>query len=620
MFEKVGGYHILPNIPNISLVDINSQYKYAQADDEIVEFLGRYRALHDHFYVRIINVAAGEYWGANNNADFFPEEHLMVNHPNYGYRTFQLYAKIYRHHANKNPEAAYGNIPIAVYNRRMHYVESVLELPMDRNGDIYRQLEKGQFPKTSMGTKVPYDICTICGRKASSQADRCIHILQEKKKIYPDGKMVAMINHYPRFFDQSIVVIPADSIALGLERVYPKGGETMNIKAAEDYSDCLQKVASLGVDKAADFAKRVESFITDSRPGLETFTTEIRNKLQAGEKPFTKQDLEIMSEHTPQSVFDTLTTLGVIPTIKEASDILTVTEDNVDHITAEQELASEPTLVNKLAHLCPNRSWALPYLAPRLAKIASEPARKEHPYEKIEQAKLNALAAGLLSFPAIMMGMSEATMSVKGIPPITATLKLTKSGLAGALASLGVALLAYKAGEIGNLVARKNYEEEKTSGMKALVATVPAAWFASEYMKSKRDMGYDVGGVGNFVAEHPFITAGLATAGVHRAGEYLTQHSSPSLTHDVASLAKKHPYLAAGSAALALSGGVKGLYNKGKAFKSLYSEGGKHAEYNSQTRNSLQSIGILMNEKEIAKFAELYYYSLLRILDTMTIQ
>src|SRR5512135_3518387 len=60
-------------------------------------------------------LGAFEYWGNNRNGDSFPEESLAHEGDEYGYKTFEKYAKIYKHHINKDPKAAYGEVPLAVY-------------------------------------------------------------------------------------------------------------------------------------------------------------------------------------------------------------------------------------------------------------------------------------------------------------------------------------------------------------------------------------------------------------------------------------------------------------------------------------------------------------------------
>lgn len=168
-------------------------------------------------YVMVIALGASEYYGQNINGDIFPEAALLHEGEDYGYRTF-LNGHAFRHHQNKDPNAAFGMIPVSIWNNEMKRVELILEL--DRNKaqqfdaqDIIDKIEAGVSVSVSMGCKVPYDICTICHNKAKVRAEYCYHLLNEMGTIYPDGRQVGAVNTMPRFFDLSFVFIGADKIA-----------------------------------------------------------------------------------------------------------------------------------------------------------------------------------------------------------------------------------------------------------------------------------------------------------------------------------------------------------------------------------------------------------------------
>ena len=57
----------------------------------------------DKFYLHINAMGAGEYYGSNKNADFFPEEQLKKYH-----KTFEETGYVYRHHINKDPAKSMG--------------------------------------------------------------------------------------------------------------------------------------------------------------------------------------------------------------------------------------------------------------------------------------------------------------------------------------------------------------------------------------------------------------------------------------------------------------------------------------------------------------------------------
>ena len=61
-----------------------------------------------------------------------------------------------------------------------------------------------------MGCKVPEDICSITGKRAKVRADYSDYLKFKMNQVLPDGRKVYAINEKPRFFDISIVTIPAD--------------------------------------------------------------------------------------------------------------------------------------------------------------------------------------------------------------------------------------------------------------------------------------------------------------------------------------------------------------------------------------------------------------------------
>lgn len=191
-------------------------------------------------YILVNALGAGEYWGSNVNGDLFPEKALIHAPPNwndltpeqmkevgktwkYGFPSF-MNAYPYKHHVNKDPSRAFGEVKIAVWNPKMHRVELVVYL--DRAlcekwaaSDVIERIDQGEYPDVSMGCKVPFDICTICGHKSKTRKDYCEHARDMMNKILPDGRKVAVRNDSPRFFDISFVFIGADKSAKMLAKL-----------------------------------------------------------------------------------------------------------------------------------------------------------------------------------------------------------------------------------------------------------------------------------------------------------------------------------------------------------------------------------------------------------------
>ena len=206
-------------------------------------------------------MGAGEYVGFNLRGDWFTEAGLTREPPGWsdipvwdidarrraanitsnlgqwgdltwGYPTFYN-AHRFRHHVNKDPNKAYGFILGAFWDDRMKRVVLVSELIEDmcRNLgaiDLYKKIQSGEFPDSSMGSKVPYDRCSICGNKARNPAQYCEHVSRTAmppygmSKLLPDGRRCGVYNDYPRFFDDSFVFVGAERSAKVMANVTPE--------------------------------------------------------------------------------------------------------------------------------------------------------------------------------------------------------------------------------------------------------------------------------------------------------------------------------------------------------------------------------------------------------------
>lgn len=188
-------------------------------------------------YVLVNALGAGEFFGSNINADYFPWDSLAHDGEDFGYKTF-LNAHAFQHHANKDPSRAFGIPVLSVLNPRMKRVELVIKLDRDQAKDqgadgVITRIENGEFPDVSMGCKVPFDICSICGHHSKTRNDYCIHMRppEELREIYgpnkilPDGRRIYVINTRPRFFDLSFVFIGADKTAKVMAKLAAKGEE-----------------------------------------------------------------------------------------------------------------------------------------------------------------------------------------------------------------------------------------------------------------------------------------------------------------------------------------------------------------------------------------------------------
>ena len=276
-------------------------------------------------YVLMTPMGAFEYWGMNVNGDIFPEKALAHcyrdNNPEavmreleekwlkpfgkrippipireFGFRTFES-AKRYRNHVNKNPDISYGDIVFVIYNDHMHRVELIVKHDRERAKrvgaeEIIRDLDEGKSRQISMGCRVPFDACTVCGNISRNPRDYCEHLRREMGTVRPDGKIVGAVNLFPRFFDLSDVYVPAAKESGVLMKVAAKRGSFL-----ED----IQKRAAY---KRANITKKV----------LPNAVNDSMCRCAAGEKDIPKGILRMGGMG---SLLSTLAMLGIIMKPKE---------------------------------------------------------------------------------------------------------------------------------------------------------------------------------------------------------------------------------------------------------------------------------------------------------------
>lgn len=116
-----------------------------QANDELKSFIQELKPDPKYLYLHIIALGSGEYFGANTNGDYFPEEGLLRKHD-----TFCTHAKHYKHHINKDPRISYGHPVFSTYNHPMHRVELILATDREKAPDLVQSAERGEHLSYSM--------------------------------------------------------------------------------------------------------------------------------------------------------------------------------------------------------------------------------------------------------------------------------------------------------------------------------------------------------------------------------------------------------------------------------------------------------------------------------------
>lgn len=203
----------------------------------------------DYLYLKVKAVSAGEWWGCNKNSDFFPEAELKPN-----YRTF-LSAHVFKNHENKAVENAIGDILTADWDDKMKCVVLLIRIDRKVAPTIVRGFERGFMTDVSMGCRIEYSICSICGNKAKTKDQYCDHIKYQRGRVLDDGRKVYEINIAPKFHDISAVLTGAERAAKVVDMRLVNGQN--QIMQDENSSMRLLRVASPSdtrIEKAASFS------------------------------------------------------------------------------------------------------------------------------------------------------------------------------------------------------------------------------------------------------------------------------------------------------------------------------------------------------------------------------
>lgn len=273
----------------------------AQLLPEVSRYIEGLRPRSDSQYVLVNAMGAGEFYGSNVNGDYFSEASLIHSPDSwsgnpvfdrelaktwpYGFPTFYR-AHPYAHHRNKDSSRAFGEVELAAWNPHMKRVELVTRVDRDKcaaygGQGTWDKLKAGQFPDVSMGTKVPFDTCSICldwqkyeraqetfdpvrhkhpgqaildyhkGQGAIrglsiTRADYCQHALKQMNKILPDGRKVFVYNDWPSFFDISFVFIGADKTAKTMFFIFSSSVPHSAVRPSAEIAD------QLGVEEPID--------------------------------------------------------------------------------------------------------------------------------------------------------------------------------------------------------------------------------------------------------------------------------------------------------------------------------------------------------------------------------
>ena len=441
-------------------------------------------------YLHVNAMGAMEAYGQNVNGDAFPENELVISHT-----TFVKNAHPFYSHSNKDPKRALGKVVFSVYNPIMRRVELIVELDNEKAPDIVRAVEDGKFPRVSMGTRVPYEECSICHNKNKTLQARCEHLKYKLGIILPDGRRIMAINRNCNFFDISFVIVPADRTATTIAKVASE-------VAAEPHS-VIFDVADDGASEGGPLLlsppmRSLLSVLEEAEPDLPYSTLKAFSALPLGR------------------LLATLGSMGVVLKPKEFQTVMIVRAGNPGFARRlyssnlsftpghtpvhDGEIDSgwdiDPDIANSLGPILEARSAHMPYMAKRIALISNGEMPSNDPDRPLVMKDISSVLGGLYS------GYRETLLE-----KIDKLIELLSSLHADGTIKPGASVIGRS---------NSSYLEKEATVpdyVKRGLISFPAAYLAAGYNLNKAKKGEPVGKAGQFLMKHPLLIGAAGTAG-----------------------------------------------------------------------------------------------------------
>lgn len=297
--------------------------------DEALDYIKHVRPMPGKTIILVLAMTAGEYYGPNRNGDAWPEHPLVVGGtkitedevlPKH-YKSFETSAKVYRHHINKDPAGSIGDIQRAFYNWPMHRVELLLALDNNRAEEVVQEIESGKFPAVSMGCKIRYDVCSICGNPAPNRSAYCDHAKFMLSQFMPNGKQIFVWNPAPKFFDLSIVRRPADRIGFMMKKV----AEVPEIRSSAELGEHAARLSRKLADasKLSIISKIINGDVAATKEDdgelnvVQQFADHVAKPTASATLPLDDGIIQELVRHRPAEVLSTLAAMGIYLTTPE---------------------------------------------------------------------------------------------------------------------------------------------------------------------------------------------------------------------------------------------------------------------------------------------------------------
>lgn len=440
------------------------------------------------------------------------------------------------HNCNKDPRQAYGDkVVLSVYNPAMHRVNLVVAVHNDKAADIIRRVDNGDFSPVSMGCRVPYDQCSICGNKAKKRPEYCDHLKWQMNRTLPGGKKVMAINWHPKFFDISFVLVGAEKASHVLMKIAQQSQTSLPLSAdlGRRYYILSGKTAS--VDKKGTIDKRIPSKIVDAKQIDTDLIQKCAPVAKQMEPKLSDSTIQGLSKAPLREVLSTLAFLGIDLKPEEFQKIILIKTghqkeaerldrqglvfDEYADCTipngVEKMMQIDPEHVNQkiaydLSEYIPHRSCFAEFLTTRLDKMASD----ENPWygntkpTTITSALPVVGMIGLYQYlknktpEKAMTGFSRA---ISRHPWLLGLLLAAGTGAAVAGVNLLQPQPLLKQGSIDYFDINGYNDQQKTAGSKILLplGLGAAAYMYSGVQRHRALRGHRLNKVDNLIARRP---------------------------------------------------------------------------------------------------------------------
>lgn len=282
-----------------------------------------------------------------DNGAWVSQDETLLQH----YLSFEEHGKVYRHHQNTDPLKACGDVIKAFWNAQMHRVELLVGVDNAKAPDLAERIADGDYPAVSMGCRIKYDVCTICGHRAPTRKQYCEHLKHGMRQVTKTGLRAGALNPSPRFFDISWVIRPADQTGYMLKKVAEHAYTIRSAAEAGEYLDRVDEKRA-AIQKLSDIDKVIRGLPVDHKtsPLSETEAKHVQSYHQAIKPALQRMPvmdpttIQALAQHPLAQTLSTLSASGVILTTPEFVQLLVarlapgthVPEEVLDAVVAMQ--------------------------------------------------------------------------------------------------------------------------------------------------------------------------------------------------------------------------------------------------------------------------------------------